>query len=159
MNYHTLRNWAKETRPIPPEMLKQIATLTNVSLNWLLLEDGPRTVQQLGFDLDYSVTRNESWREVLEEWYDFEGRIMPDFGGVAFMGGWGSLTHKQRIGAISDLKQLLDKTLAPERLTVADASGKVAARIEPGAKPAASNRDIEYLSEEAPPRGKAGRRR
>lgn len=37
INYHTLRNWAKETRDIPPDALRKIAKLTNISLNWLLL--------------------------------------------------------------------------------------------------------------------------
>lgn len=39
VNYHTLRNWAKETRDIPPSVLRQIAKMTNCSLNWLLLGD------------------------------------------------------------------------------------------------------------------------
>lgn len=146
VNYHTLRNWAKETRDIPPSELKKIARMTPVSLNWLLLEEGPRTIRQLGFDLDYSVTRNEDWQEILEEWYDFEGRVMPDFGGVAFMGGWESFTHKQRVAAITDLKMMLDRTVDRAERTMHSAqSGKVAATIERPAAQPESNRDVEYV--------------
>lgn len=112
VNYHTLRNWAKETRPIPPEMLKEIATRTNVSLSWLLLERGPRTVEQLGFDIGYSVDRNEDWMKVIDEWYDFEGKInpMPEGMGASFMGGWKSFDREKRIAAIIDFKKFLDLT-------------------------------------------------
>lgn len=42
VNYHTFRNWAKETRDIPPSELAKIAKMTNVSLNWLLLGEGEK---------------------------------------------------------------------------------------------------------------------
>ncbi len=137
------------------ERLIKFRDYTKHSIDWLLTGEGPRTIEQLGFDLDYSVTRNnENWEAVLEEWYDYEGRVMPDFGGVAFMGGWASFTREQKLAAVSDLKLLLDKTREGAK---PQEPGRVVARIEPGERPE-RNRDIEYLRvEEDPPAGKARR--
>lgn len=112
VNYHTLRNWAKETRDIPPKALRQIAEMTPVSLNWLLLEQGPRTIEQRGFDIGYSVDSNDDWMKVIDEWYDFEGKInpMPEGMGASFMGGWKSFDREKRIAAIIDFKKFLDLT-------------------------------------------------
>lgn len=80
VNYHTLRNWAKETRDIPPAELKKIAILTNVSLNWLLLGEGEKFAnQRKEFNLERSIERHHAWRPVLEEWFEFEGKEMPEF--------------------------------------------------------------------------------
>lgn len=113
VNYHTLRNWAKETRDIPPTALRKIAKMTNISLNWLLLEEGA-PFMDIGkpFDLEYAVEHHNNWLDVIDEWYDFEGRSnpMPDTLGASFMSGWSSFTKAQRLDAIRDFKNFLDLT-------------------------------------------------
>jgi transcriptional regulator with XRE-family HTH domain len=113
VNYHTLRNWAKETRDIPPAELKKIAKLTKVSLNWLLLEEGERFPgNNAKFDLEYAIEHHDDWMDVVDEWYAAEGRSnpMPDSMGASFMGGWKSFDLKQKIDAVTDFKRFLDLT-------------------------------------------------
>lgn len=42
VNHHTLRNWLKNKREIPPDELAKIAVLTNFSLNWILTGEGQK---------------------------------------------------------------------------------------------------------------------
>lgn len=112
VNYHTLRNWAKETRDIPPAELKKIAILTNVSLNWLLLGEGEKFAnQRKEFNLERSIERHHAWRPVLEEWFEFEGKEMPEFEGASLMHGWGGLPRDMKVLALVDLKRILDRHL------------------------------------------------
>jgi hypothetical protein len=109
VNYHTLRNWAKETRDIPPDQLREIAKLTNISLNWLLLEVGPKSLKDdKEFDIEYSIEHSDDWRDVMKQWFEFEGGEMPDTMGAAFMGGWKSFDKQQKIAALTDFKRFLD---------------------------------------------------
>lgn len=130
------------------EKLQKFRDYTKCSIDWLLTGEEPKYVggSPTVFDLERSIELYDDWQEVLEEWYDFEGRVMPDLGGVAFMGGWEKFDRRQRVAAITDLKMLLDKTMEREAATRAmPAGGKIAARIErPVAQPE-TNRDIEYV--------------
>lgn len=109
VNYHTLRNWAKGRSDIPSSELIKIAEMTTISLNWLLTGQGEMYVAAKVFDLEYSVDQHDDWRPVMEEWFEWEGKEMPETMGASFMGGWNTLTREERMDAIRDFKMLLDK--------------------------------------------------
>ncbi|HEV7700316.1 MAG TPA: helix-turn-helix domain-containing protein [Pyrinomonadaceae bacterium] len=67
VKYHTLRNWAKETRDIPPSALRQIAKLTNISLNWLLLEQGEMRPDKGQLEPSLDELLETKIREILRE--------------------------------------------------------------------------------------------
>lgn len=72
--------------------------------------------QQLGsideFDLDASLTRHNDMMDVLTEWYEHEGKVLPtDFLGVLPDEGWKMMTLQERKGAIQDVKKLIDRRL------------------------------------------------
>lgn len=95
--------------------LIEIAKLTNCNLHWLLTGEGPRYIgDEKVFDLEYSIERHDDWLDVLNDWYDFEGRPnpMPETMGASFMGGWESFDRKQKIAAIRDLKMIFDRMSA-----------------------------------------------
>lgn len=109
VKYHTLRNWAKETRDIPPSALKQIAKMTKVSLNWLLLEEGEKYLfDNEPFDLNEAITHYDDWRDVMKAWYEYEGDVMPETMGASFMGGWKSFDAAEKASALLDFKRFLD---------------------------------------------------
>lgn len=68
--------------------------------------------QELGtvdeFDIAKSVERHDNPLPVLEEWYRFEGREMPDTTGVIFAGGWETFSLDQKIDAVRDFKKVLE---------------------------------------------------
>lgn len=86
---------------------------TKCSIDWLLTGEGPKRVDaSKGFDLEYAIEQNDDWVDVLEQWYEFEGRKMPEDLGARFMGGWRGMTKKEKVDALTDLKELVDKTVA-----------------------------------------------
>lgn len=107
VNYQSAKNYLLGRKP-NAEVLEKIVEVTDVSLNWLLMGQGPKFVGTTGFDIGYAIDRNEDWRDALGEWYDFEGRPMPDTMGASFMGGWKSFDRKQKIDALTDFKKFLD---------------------------------------------------
>lgn len=91
------------------DKLLQIRALTNCNLDWLLTGEG-NTKRE--FDLESSVGRHDDWLDVINEWYEFEGREnpMPETMGASFMGGWRSFDRDKQIAAIRDFKNFLDLT-------------------------------------------------
>lgn len=108
VNYQSAKNYLHGRKP-NAEVLEKIVEVTDVSLNWLLMGQGPKYVGATGFDIGYAIDRNEDWRDALTEWFEFEGRTMPDTTGASFMGGWQSFDRRQKIDALIDFKRFLDK--------------------------------------------------
>lgn len=100
-------DWQKNTPSI--ENLLKISKSRNTSLHWILTGEGSKFVSSPEFDLERSVELHDDWREVMDDWFTSEGREMPDTLGASFMGGWNTLSKKERIEAIKDFKMLLDK--------------------------------------------------
>lgn len=66
VNYHTLRNWAKERNDIPRATLIKIADSTNISLNWLLTGRGEKysnPQQRIGLEEMFEVRMREIARD------------------------------------------------------------------------------------------------
>ncbi|MEZ5421830.1 MAG: hypothetical protein R2682_01890 [Pyrinomonadaceae bacterium] len=68
-----------------------------------MFRDGPT------FDLEYEIEHTDDWRDVIKNWYEHEGKQMPDFEGAAFMQGWNSFTLKDKVNALRDIRALLDR--------------------------------------------------
>lgn len=97
------------------DKLIQIRNLTNCNLDWLLTGEGPQTAGgNREFDIERSVDKHDDWREVMNDWFAWEGKEMPDTLGASFMGGWNMLTKEERIDAIRDFKMLLDRVADDE---------------------------------------------
>lgn len=95
----------------PPQTLIDIAELTNCNIHWLLTGKGSQFVgKEEVFDVEHSIEYHDDWRDVIDEWYEFEGRSnpMPGTMGASFMGGWQSFDLKQKVSAITDFKNFLD---------------------------------------------------
>jgi transcriptional regulator with XRE-family HTH domain len=100
------------------DKLIQIASLTKCNLHWLITGEGSRFVSDgREFNLEYSIETHEDWRDVIDEWYEFEGRPMPmpDTMGASFMGGWRSFDLKQKVAAVTDFKNFLDLTFGEKK--------------------------------------------
>lgn len=82
---------------------------TKCSLDWLLTGEGSKYLHKQ-FDLEYSIDHHDDWRDVINEWYEFDGlpNPMPDTMGASFMGGWQSFDLKQKVAAITDFRNFLD---------------------------------------------------
>jgi transcriptional regulator with XRE-family HTH domain len=115
INYQSALNYLGGRKP-KAEVLEKIVEKTNVSLNWLLMGQGPKFAPDDSvFDLDRSLERHEDWRPVLDEWFSFEGRKLPDdFLGANLMAGWKRFEGPQKKAALTDLKKLLDISLKDE---------------------------------------------
>lgn len=99
-------------RELDFEKLLRFRDSTNCSIDWLLTGLGEmRPGDNKTFDLEYSIDHSDDWRDVIEDWYKFEGQTMPEFEGASFMGGWEMFTKEQKINAIKDLKSLLDRAI------------------------------------------------
>ena len=96
------------------EKLVRIANLTNCNLHWLLTGQGVKFLGEEGFDLEYVIDEHEEWQDVLEEWYRWEGREMPADLGARFMRGWRGMSKQEKIEALTDLKELVDKTVGTD---------------------------------------------
>lgn len=107
IDYQSAKNYLSGRKP-NAEVLERIVEKTDVSLNWLLLGHGPKYIKDEAFDLERSIERHDDWTDVLRDWYDFEGNIMPNTQGASFMGGWKSFDKRQKIDAIRDFKKFLD---------------------------------------------------
>jgi transcriptional regulator with XRE-family HTH domain len=106
------------------ETLIEISRLTKCNLHWLLTGEGPIFLNDREkFNIDKSLKLHKDWRPVLEEWFDFEGRRLPDdFLGASLMGGWPLFNMDSRKIALTDLKKLLDITLSEQKTD--ETSGK-----------------------------------
>ena len=107
IDYSSAKNYLAGRKP-NAEVLEKIVEVTDVSLNWLLMGQGPKYLRE-EFDLDRSVEVHDDWLNVIRDWYVFEGREMPDTSGASFMGGWNSFSRQQKIDAIRDFKTFLDR--------------------------------------------------
>jgi transcriptional regulator with XRE-family HTH domain len=63
------------------------------------------------FDIDGAVRLSDDPQRVMSEWLRSEGRQMPADYGVAFFRGWESFTHDQKVAAVRDAKQSIDRVL------------------------------------------------
>lgn len=93
------------------QKLLRFRNYTKHSIDWLLTGEGSPT-EKREFDLESSVGRHDDWLDVINEWYEFEGREnpMPETMGASFMGGWRSFDRDKQIAAIRDFKNFLDLT-------------------------------------------------
>lgn len=97
------------------EKLIKIRNLTNCSLDWLLTGEGsPMIGGRHEFDIEHSIELHDDWRQVMKDWYDFEGGEMPDTLGASFMGGWQGFSMGEKINALRDFKKLLDMATEDE---------------------------------------------
>ncbi len=94
------------------DKLVKITSLTNCNLHWLLTGQGVKFLNdERIFDLEYSIDKHDNWHDVMNDWFSFEGREMPDTLGASFMGGWESYTAEEKIEALRDFKMLLDRVV------------------------------------------------
>ena len=92
------------------ERLRLFQNYTKHSIDWLLTGEGPKVLDGYReFDIERSIERHDSWRGVMDDWFAYEGREMPETMGASFMGGWESFDREQRIAALKDFKMLLDR--------------------------------------------------
>jgi transcriptional regulator with XRE-family HTH domain len=104
-----VKNYMDGRVPDSDKLIK-ITSLTNCNLHWLITGQGVKFLDEgQAFDLEYSIEKHDSWRGVMEDWFAFDGREMPDTMGASFMGGWESFDRKRKIAALQDLKMLLDR--------------------------------------------------
>src|SRR5688572_2423044 len=75
-------DWQKNTPSI--ENLLKISKSRNTSLHWILTGEGSKFVGADEFDIDAAIERHDAWHPVLEEWFEFEGKEMPDIMGASF---------------------------------------------------------------------------
>ena len=115
IDYQSAKNYLGGRKP-KADVLEKIVEKTNVSLNWLLMGQGPKfAVDDSVFDLDRSLEKHDDWRPVLEDWFMFEGRKLPDdFLGANLMAGWRRFEGPQKKAALTELKKLLDISLKDE---------------------------------------------
>lgn len=97
-------------RELDFEKLQRFRNYTKCSIDWLLTGEGSKLANPVKeFDLQYSVDKHDNWRDVMQDWFEWEGKEMPETMGASFMGGWNGLTKKERMDAVRDFKMLLDK--------------------------------------------------
>jgi len=106
VNYQSAKNYLHGRKP-NSEVLEKIVEVTDVSLNWLLLGQGPKYLRE-EFDLERSIENHDNWLDVMQEWYEFEGETMPETMGASFMGGWKSFDKREKAEALRDFKRFLD---------------------------------------------------
>jgi hypothetical protein len=107
VNYQSAKNYLHGRKP-NADVLERIVEVTDVSLNWLLMGQGPMFLRD-EFDLERSIAVHDDWMGVIKDWYEFEGGEMPDTQGASFMGGWRSFDRRQKADAIRDFKAFLDR--------------------------------------------------
>lgn len=96
-------------RELDFEKLQNFRNYTKCSIDWLLTGEGPKEVGgPRYFDIDAAIDRHDAWQPILEDWYEFEGKQMPDLMGASFMNGWDSFDRDIKISALRDLKRVLD---------------------------------------------------
>lgn len=117
VTYQAAKNYVEGRIP-SVEKLIDISRSTGCSIDWLLTGEGEKYRSKLRkFDLELSVERHpDSWLDVINEWYEFEGRPnpMPGTMGASFMGGWESFERDRKIAAIRDLKMIFDRMTIDE---------------------------------------------
>jgi transcriptional regulator with XRE-family HTH domain len=75
-------------------------------------------IQELGavdmppaFDIEAALRRSADPHAVMKDWFKHEGRQYPKDLGIMFFQGWESYTEREKIEAIRDAKNVLDRTL------------------------------------------------
>jgi AcrR family transcriptional regulator len=75
-------------------------------------------VQELGtvdlppvFDVELAVRNYNDPQVAMGEWFRYEGREYPADYGVIFFQGWDSYTFAEKVSALRDAKNVLDRTL------------------------------------------------
>lgn len=102
-------------RELDFEKLQRFRNYTKCSIDWLLTGEGPKVLEAFrAFDVEKSIERHDDWRDVIDEWYQFEGRSAPDTIGASFMGGWRKFNPEERLAAIKDYKMVLDRLMEKE---------------------------------------------
>lgn len=112
VTYQSAKNYLTGRKP-NAEVLEKIVEVTDVSLNWLLMGQGPKYLRD-EFSLERTIELHDDWYDVMREWYEFEGREMPEDLGAGFMKGWSGLSPAEKADAIRDLKRLVDRAVDRE---------------------------------------------
>lgn len=107
VDYQSAKNYLHGRKP-NAEVLERVVEVTDVSLNWLLMGQGPKYLRE-EFDVERSIQIHDDWPDVMQDWYAFEGGQMPDTMGASFMGGWKGFTMEEKVAALRDFKMLLDR--------------------------------------------------
>ncbi len=63
------------------------------------------------FDLERALDLNDDPQYVMSEWLRHEGRRFPSDYGVVFFGGWHSFSRTEKIDALRDAKNVLDRNM------------------------------------------------
>jgi hypothetical protein len=63
------------------------------------------------FDIEAALRRSPDPHAVMKDWFKHEGRQYPKDLGIMFFQGWESYTEREKIEAIRDAKNVLDRTL------------------------------------------------
>lgn len=80
-----------------------------------LAEHGHVAVQDMGradaFNVDEAISRLGDPASVMNEWFTFEGRDYPADYGVVFFKGWENFTRNEKVAALTDAKNILDRSM------------------------------------------------
>lgn len=63
------------------------------------------------FDAAEAIRKYNDPRIVMNEWFRHEGRVYPEDYGVVFFQGWETYTEDEKLDAVRDAKNVLDRTL------------------------------------------------
>ena len=64
------------------------------------------------FDVESALIRSDDPQLVMSEWFRHEGRVYPQDYGIVFFRGWETFSHEDKVAAVRDAKQMLDRVLA-----------------------------------------------
>lgn len=114
VSFQAAKNYVEGRIP-SAEKLIEISRSTGCSIDWLLTGEGSKYRSIIKtFDIERSIEIHDDWRDVMSDWFAFEGKEMPDTMGASFMGGWESFSVRQKIEALKDFKMLLDRIVDGE---------------------------------------------
>ena len=63
------------------------------------------------FDVEAAVLRHGDPQTIMNEWFIYEGRVVPHDYGIVFFRGWEAFSLEERIAAVRDAKRVLDRSL------------------------------------------------
>lgn len=63
------------------------------------------------FDVEAAMRRFGDPQEIMRDWFRYEGREYPADFGVVFFKGWEGFTEEEKLDAVRDAKNVLDRTL------------------------------------------------
>lgn len=90
---------------------------TGYSIDWLLTGEGPMRAADAPatFNIERSIEEHDdNWYDVIEDWYAFEKRQMPEMGstdGFRLFGGWAAKSLEEKVETIRLVKRRLDEAL------------------------------------------------